>query len=418
VPMWKQVLDFDMRAKKGESTPVKDLAAGKTFNRPVGAFIGVTNVGADPNWMGHHLALANLYGFGRLAWDPNLSSRQIADEWTRLTFGHDPQVVKTVVEIQLASWPAYENYTGPLGAGTLTDILHGHYGPSIEASERNGWGQWHRADHEGIGMERTVGDGTGFIGQYSPPVAAMYESLKTCPDELLLFMHHVPYTYVLHSGKTVIQHIYDTHYEGAAKAAQFVREWESLKSKIDEQRYNEVLDRLKYQAGSAEVWRDAVCDWFLRESGIPDAKGRAGHFPGRIEAESMKLDGYQIVDVTPWETASGGKAVNCPAGTPQCTATLTYEGPPGWYDLRVQYFDQDNGVSNFSVYIAGQLVSRWKADDHFPTDKINGSSSTRHTIAGVALRTGDKVVIEGIPNGGEGAPFDYIEILPLSGTDH
>ena len=112
-------------------------------------------------------------------------------------------VVKTV--IVRCCWlhgTAYENYTGPLGAQTLTDILGSHYGPGIESSEGNGWGQWHRADHEGIGMDRSVATGTGFVGQYPPAVRDLYESLQTTPDKLLLFFHHVPYTYRLHSGKT------------------------------------------------------------------------------------------------------------------------------------------------------------------------------------------------------------------------
>src|SRR5262249_43449343 len=125
VPMWKEVLDFDLHAR-GAGTPVKRLVAGKTFGQPTGGFVGVSNVGRDANWLGHHLAMANLYGFGRLAWNPDLSSRQIAEEWTRLTFGHDPGVVDTIVGLQLQSWRTYENYTGPLGAGTLTDIISVH----------------------------------------------------------------------------------------------------------------------------------------------------------------------------------------------------------------------------------------------------------------------------------------------------
>src|SRR5262249_4170936 len=175
------------------------------------------------------------------------------------------------------------------------------------------WGQWHRADADGIGMDRTVKTGTGFIGQYASPVAAVFEPLEACPDELLLFMHHVPYAHVLRSGKTVIQHIYDSHYEGAARAAGFVARWKQLDGLIDSERYHAVLEKLQYQAGHAIAWRDAVCSWFLRASGIPDARGRAGHFAGRFEAETMVLTGYRVQDVTPWETASGGQAVTCPA---------------------------------------------------------------------------------------------------------
>src|SRR6185369_1752377 len=219
VPMWKETLDFDMHADPGpQPTPVKALVSGKVFHRPVGGFTGVVNIGLDESWFGNHLSQANLYGYGRLAWNPNLSSRQIAEEWTRLTFGDDPKVFETVTGIQLTSWRTYENYTGPLGLQTLTDIVGNHYGVSVEASERNGWGQWHNADEKGAGMDRTVATGTGYIGQYRPAVSRVYESVESCPDDLLLFLHHVPYTHKLHSGKTVIQYIYDSHYEGADRS--------------------------------------------------------------------------------------------------------------------------------------------------------------------------------------------------------
>src|SRR5262249_41455510 len=140
------------------------------------------------------------------------------------TFGGDPNVVRTISSMLLSSWRTYELYTGPLGMQTLTDILGSHYGPGIESSEENGWGQWHRADHDGVGMDRTVATGTGYVGQYSPLARRPFESLPDTPDDLLLFFHHVPYTYVLHSGKTVIQYIYDSHYDGADRAAEYVHQ--------------------------------------------------------------------------------------------------------------------------------------------------------------------------------------------------
>ncbi|HET7840621.1 MAG TPA: alpha-glucuronidase family glycosyl hydrolase, partial [Terriglobia bacterium] len=410
VPMWKATLDFDMHAG-GAGTPVKALAAGKTFHRPAGGFVGVANVGLDENWMGNQLSQANLYGFGRLAWNPDLSSKQIADEWARLTFGSDPKVLATIPAMLLKSWRAYENYTGPLGLQTLTDIVGNHYGVNVDASERNGWGQWHRADERGVGMDRTVATGTGFIGQYRPQVAKMYESLATCPDDLLLFMHHVPYTYRLHSGKTVIQYIYDSHYEGAATAARYVAEWKSLQGRIDDQRFAEVLAQLKYQAGQAVVWRDAVTNWFMRESGIPDAQSRVGRYPGRVEAEAMQLDGYAVTEVTPWEAASGGKAVACAAA--KCRASYRFEGKSGTYSIRVEYFDQNDGESRFRVSVGDRVVDEWVANDHLPTSKLDGTSSTRHEISGIALRPGDEIHIEGAPDGKEAAGLDYLEILPF-----
>jgi len=276
VPMWKEVLDFDMHLPGGQPSQVKDIVSRAVSNRSRTGFVGVANVGLDENWMGSPLALANLYGFGRLAWNPDLSSEKIIDEWTRLTFGNDRLVVQTITKLQLDSWPVYESYTGPLGAGTLTKITGNHYDPGPESSEANGWGQWHRADHQGIGMDRTMATGTGYIGQYPPAVQNMYESLGACPDNLLLFFHHVPWTYVLHSGKTVIQHIYDSHYEGADRAHDFIARWQTLAGHIDADRYRDTLGRFEFQAGEAVKWRDAICAWAFRMSGIPDQNGRVG----------------------------------------------------------------------------------------------------------------------------------------------
>src|SRR5262249_16874966 len=141
----------------------------------------------------------------------------------------------------------------------------------------------------------------------------------------------------LHSGKTVIQFIYDSHYEGAESVARYLREWKSIKGRLDDRRYGEVLAQLEYQVGQAIVWRDAVSNWFLRASGVPDSHGRAGRYPGRIEAESMNLSGYVTTTVTPWEAASSGKAVECTAE--RCMASFSYGGESGRRNVIVQYFD-------------------------------------------------------------------------------
>jgi alpha-glucuronidase len=413
-PMWKEMLDFDLRAEN-RATPVKEIIAGKSFNRPLGGMIGVSCVGRE-GWLGSPLAMANLYAFGRLAWDPNLSAEQIAQEWTRQTIGTDPQVVATVTKMLMQSWPAYEHYTGPLGTQTLTDITGSHYGPNIESSERNGWGQWHRDDAQGIGMDRSVATGTGFAGQYPLQVAKMYESPATTPDNLLLFFHHVPYTYKLHSGETVIQYFYDSHYQGAEEAARLVEEWATLENKIDPQLYHNVMGRLMYQAGHAIVWRDAIVQYFLKESGIPDAKGRAGHFPGRLEAEDAHLNGYKVITVTPWEDASGGKAVTCDASSAPkgCSAEWTYAAKAGRFNIAAQYFDLQGGVAHFALDVNGKTIAAWAADAMLPSRRPDGDNSTRFTARDVELKPGDVLRVDGTPDASDPAALDYIEIEPAA----
>lgn len=411
MPYWKGFLDFDLQADGRPGTPLKDILSGKAFGTAHAGYVGVVNVGMDANWLGHPMGMANLYGFGRLAWNPDLSAEEIADEWTRLTFGTDAKVVQTVTAMLMSSWEVYESYTGPLGAQTFTDITGSHFGPNVEASERNGWGQWHRADAQGIGMDRTVATGTGFAGQYAAPVARVYESLETVPDNLLLWFHHVPYTYRLRSGKTVIQHIYDVHYEGAEKAEAYVDQWRSLEGLIDPERYLQALDRLEFQAGHARVWRDSICNYFHRLSKIPDAAGRVGSYPERVEAESMQLQGYAPVDVVPWENSSGGKGVECrqPGG---CSASFRFDRAPGWYRLDVEYYDQDNGESNFRVLLNGQTIDQWTANRLLPARKPGGDASSRRRIRGVPLRPGDEIRIEGIPGGREPAGLDFVALVP------
>jgi alpha-glucuronidase len=415
VPMWKEVVEFNLDVD-GRFTPAKDIVAGSSFRRPLGGYVGVANVGLSTDWLANHLALANLYGFGRLAWNPDLTAQAIAEEWTRLTFGNDLDVLRKVAKIQMESWPAYESYTGPFGLQTLTNITGTHYGPAPESQEGNGWGQWIRADHEGVGMDRSVATGTGFVGQYSATVQKMYERAVSTPDDLVLFFHHLSYTYRLHSGKTVIQAIYDSHYEGAAKTDEFVKDWESLKGQVDDERYEDVLAQLKHQSGHAIVWRDAINDWFHRISGIADEKGRVGHHPNRIEVESMELKGYKTFEPVSWEGASGAKGVTCPAMLQSCMAQTRFDGAPGWYEVDVEYFDLNSGVSRFRLLIGDQPVDEWRAAMLLPGRAPSADSSVRHRIKGLALRPGDVIRIEGFPDHHEHAPLDYLEVSPMAGV--
>jgi alpha-glucuronidase len=418
-PMWAWVLDFDMRAPDASgqprATPVRQILAGKSFARPLGGMVGVAGIGQQ--WLGSPLAMANLYAFGRLAWNPELAPEAIADEWTKQTVSSDPEVVQTVEKILMQSWPAYVHYTGPLGMQTLTDITGSHYGPNIESSENNGWGQWHRADAKGVGMDRSVATGTGYAGQYPPELAKMYESAATTPDSLLTFFHHVPYTYKLQDGRTVIQYIYDSHYKGADEAAELGREWATLNGKIDDGLFHDMAARLEYQAGHAIVWRDAIVQYFFKLSGIPDEKGRAGHFPGRLEGEDAKLTNYTVVEVHPWEDASRGKAVTC-ADASGCSAEWTFTGAPGRYNIAVQYFDLAGGVAHFTLLRNGQPLVGWAADAKLPSFRgLHGDNSARFTYrgsdgGGLALKPGDMLSIKGVPDKTDPAALDYIELIP------
>jgi alpha-glucuronidase len=414
VPMWKTALDTDLRAEN-RSTPVKQIVEGQSFHQPLGGFVGVANVGMDTNWLHHPMAMANLYGFGKLAWNPNLTTQKIIKNWTRLTWGDNPKVISVIDDLQTNSWRTYEQYTGNLGIGTLTNILGYHYGPGVASAERNGWGQWFRADSKGVGMDRTVATGTGFIGQYPPELAKIYENLVTCPDDLLLFMHHVPYTYLLHDEKTVIQDIYDAHYQGAATAQTYAPRWEALHGLVDEQRYEQVLKLFTYQAGHAIVWRDAVTKWFQNISGIPDSQGRGGNYPDRIEAENMIAADYTPIDVHPWETASNGKAAICNRHS-TCTLTTTMEKTAGNYSIAVQYFDYWSGKSHFALMVNGRIRGHWIADDTLPPAAPDlhpdGETSTRITFPDIHLKPGDILALRGAPDGTEPAPLDYIEITP------
>jgi alpha-glucuronidase len=272
-------------------------------------------------------------------------------------------------------------------------------------------------------MDRSVATGTGFAGQYPPEVAKMHESPATTPDNLLLFFHHVPYTYKLHSGETVIQYFYDSHYHGADEAARLVDEWATLKSKVDPALFEDVRARLEYQAGHAIVWRDAIVQYFLKESGIPDAKGRAGHYPGRMEAEDARLAGYKVIDVTPWEDASGGKAVTCDASSAPkgCSAEWTYTGKAGRFAIVVQYFDLQGGVAHFALNVNGKAIATWAADAKLPSRRPNGDNSTRFTARGlegrgIQLKPGDVLRVDGAPDASDPAALDYIEIVPAASS--
>ncbi|KAF2660931.1 glycoside hydrolase family 67 protein [Lophiostoma macrostomum CBS 122681] len=419
-PLWKEIFEFDLRADSRPSK-VKEIFSGERFRRPLGGSAAVVNVGTNTTWLGSHLAMSNLYAYGIMAWDPSIEPEAVLQNWIRLTFGFDRQVMDTITDMSMKSWPAYENYTGNLGIQTLTDILYTHYGPNPASQDNNGWGQWTRADQFSIGMDRTVKNGTGNAGQYPPEIARTFENIDTTPDNLLLWFHHVPYTQPLKSGKTVIQHFYDAHYEGAATAQSFVKQWDSLEGQIDAERFKEIQFRQVYQAGHALVWRDFINEFYRNLSSIPDEAKRVGHHPYRIEAENMTLIGYRRQAVTPAPAASGYTAIvttsNGTAGT--ATTNISFSGT---FDIAVNYFDLIGGKAKYELSLSNRTVGTWAGDledklGHAPSTFLDGHSATRITFKSVQVQAGDILKVVGQPDGIELAPLDYISFLPPGVVD-
>ncbi len=274
IPQWKKVLEFDTHIK-GVGTTIEKIVAGNIHPYRYSGIAAVSNIGNDQNWTGHTLAQANLYGYGRLTWNPSLGSEEIAKEWIIQTFGKNANLESVILEMLLESWEIYENYTAPLG-GVGWMVTPGiHYGPNIDGYEYSRWGgTYHFADRDGIGVDRTKETGTGYTEQYAEPNKSVYNSPTTCPDDLLLFFHHVPYKYTLKNGKTVIQHIYDTHFKGLEQVKELRKKWNSLESEIDDARFENVRERLALQEDNAREWCDQINTYFYRKSGIQDQHQR------------------------------------------------------------------------------------------------------------------------------------------------
>lgn len=270
-PVWKEALNFDTQYDYPHSV-VKEAIKTNSPNPTQSGICAVGVVGMDNNWTGHKLMQSNLYAYGRLTWDNDLSSEEIAQEWIGLTFDLSEERQSDLLDILLSSRRTYEQYTAPNGVGFMCQPNH-HYGPDIDGYEYDRWGTYHFADRNGIGNDRTI-EGTGFVTQYAPAVMDYYNHIDTCPDHLLLWFHHVPYTHQLHNGKTLIQDIYDNHFEGVEKVEAYMARWESFATEVSTEDFENVRQRLVEQYRVAVEWRDQINTYFYRHSGINDEKHR------------------------------------------------------------------------------------------------------------------------------------------------
>lgn len=229
------------------------------------AVAGVANIGNDVNWCGHDFAQSNWYAFGRLAWNPELSSSQIAREWLVQTFTDESEFLNPVEEMMLESREAVVDYMMPLGLHHIFAWSH-HYGPEPWCEIPGARADWlpsyyHCADREGIGFDRTT-TGSDAVSQYPDSLAAVFNSLSSCPEEFLLWFHHVSWDYKLKSDNTLWDELCYKYQTGVDKAQEFCEVWNQMSDYVDSERYQAIANRLKIQADDAVWWKDACLEYF------------------------------------------------------------------------------------------------------------------------------------------------------------
>ncbi|NCI45739.1 alpha-glucuronidase family glycosyl hydrolase [Sediminibacterium soli] len=269
-PLMKEVLDADTYAY-GKGSTVARVIDGSADRHTLTGIAGVSNIGDDRNWCGHPFAQANWYAYGKLAWDHNRSSEQIADEWIRMTFSNDPSFVGPVKQMMLSSRETMVHYMTPVGLHHIMGDGH-HYGPS-PWSDKLGRADWnpvyyHKADSLGLGFARNS-KGTNALEQYAPEVRKIYEDLSDCPEEYLLWFHHVGWNYRMRSGRTLWNELCFRYYQGVEEVRAMQQLWNQTKSQVDEERFNHVRMLLSVQEKEAVWWRNACLLYFATFSKKP-----------------------------------------------------------------------------------------------------------------------------------------------------
>ncbi len=293
-PLFKECLDSDTYSK-GEGSTVAAITTGQVYPEAYNttAVAGVANIGRDENWCGHDFAQSSWYGFGRLAWDTSLTSEQIAREWLQQTFCSANEFVDPVLEMMMTSREAAVDYMMPLGLHHIFAWDH-HYGPEpwceIEGA-RPDWlpKYYHKADAYGVGFDRTL-SGSGNVGQYNEPLASRYDNLDACPENLLLWFHHVPWTHVMQNGRTLWDEMCHRYDAGIRKVREYQAIWSGVKPYIDDKRWEAVNAKLKIQESDARWWRDACIQYFGEFSGMPVPKEIEQPERPLEELKKIKLD--------------------------------------------------------------------------------------------------------------------------------
>jgi alpha-glucuronidase len=306
--MWEECLQSDTY-QQGTGSTVARCTDGSVYPQKHTAIAGVANIGLDTNWCGHHFAQANWYAFGRLAWNDQLKSEQIADEWIKLTFYNTPsQKNKTVnyptewnenflipvKQMMLESREAAVNYMTPLGLHHIM-AANEHYGPGPWWAPKGMRPDWtppyyHQADSNGIGFNRAK-DGSDAVNQYHEPLASQLNDLNTCPEIYLLWFHHVPWNYTMKSGRSLWDELCYHYDKGVQQVRQFQKTWDKIQPYIDEERFTAVQRKLRSQINNAVLWKDACLLYFQQFSHKP--------IPYELERPVNNLNDMIIKDMRP-----------------------------------------------------------------------------------------------------------------------
>jgi alpha-glucuronidase len=293
--LYEEVLKSDTFVQ-GRGSTVAKVIDGSVFHTPHSGMAGVANIGDERNWCGSIFNQANWYAFGRLAWNPEMSSRWIAEEWARQTFTDDHAFVAPVVNMMMASREAVVDYMTPLGLAHQMATGH-HYGPGpwIEDAGRADWNPvyYNRADANGIGFDRTK-TGSNAVAQYAPPLARKFSDVARTPEEYLLWFHHLPWTYRMKSGVTLWQALVEHYTRGVEEAAALRQQWAALKPYVDAERFAAVAADLDTQVAEAKWWRDTSIAYFQSVSKLP--------LPRDVPPPPHDLDFYKSITLPPSAT--------------------------------------------------------------------------------------------------------------------
>ena len=271
--MWKEFLDSDTY-KKGKGSTVAKVLDGSLYGTKLTGIAGVANTGTDRNWTGHDLAQSNWYAFGRLAWNPDNTAQQIAEEWTQMTLTHDKKAAETITKLLMDSREAVVNYSMPLG---LVHIMAGpHYGPMPwgDKGSRIDWTPvyYHHAAADAIGFDRTA-KGSNSVGQYAPEVGEKFGDLATCPENLLVWFHRIPWDHKMKSGKTFWEELCQHYQTGVNWTKEARKQWDSVAGAIDKERYAAIAAKFAIQETDATAWHDACIAYFQSVCNLPLPKG-------------------------------------------------------------------------------------------------------------------------------------------------